>query len=79
MVPAEMSTRAQLEYLRNDSTTDAPDHQIKYFGEGAEIRPFFQAMLAEFGKPGMTFSMKLQSVVSEFFERLCGLASAVVS
>jgi ketosteroid isomerase-like protein len=31
-----------------------------------EIRPFFQAMLAEFGKPGTTFSMKLRSVVSEF-------------
>ena len=32
----------------------------------AEIRPFFQEMLAEFGKPGTTFSMKLRSVVSEF-------------
>ena len=31
-----------------------------------EIRPFFQAMLTEFGKPGTTFSMKLRSVVSEF-------------
>jgi ketosteroid isomerase-like protein len=31
-----------------------------------EIRPFFQAMLAEFGKPGLTFSMKQRSVVSEF-------------
>lgn len=31
-----------------------------------QIRPFFQAMLAEFGKPGTTFSMKIRSVVSEF-------------
>ena len=31
-----------------------------------EIRPFFQAMLAEFGKLGTAFSMKLRSVVSEF-------------
>ena len=26
------------------------------------IRPLFQAMLAEFGKPGLTFTMKHQSV-----------------
>jgi len=26
------------------------------------IRPFFRAMLAEFGKPGMTFSMKHTSI-----------------
>ena len=31
-----------------------------------EIRPFFQAMLAEFGKPGTTFGMKTRSVVGEF-------------
>jgi ketosteroid isomerase-like protein len=31
-----------------------------------EIRPFFQAMLAEFGKPGTTFNMKTRSVVGEF-------------
>lgn len=31
-----------------------------------EIRPFFQAMLAEFGQPGTTFSMKIRSVVGEF-------------
>jgi ketosteroid isomerase-like protein len=31
-----------------------------------EIRPFFQAMFAEFGKPGTTFNMKLRSVASEF-------------
>lgn len=30
------------------------------------IRPFFQAMFAEFGKPGTTFSMKTRSVVGEF-------------
>jgi ketosteroid isomerase-like protein len=31
-----------------------------------EIRPFFQAMLAEFGKPGAAFSMKVRSVVGDF-------------
>lgn len=31
-----------------------------------EIRPFFKAMLAEFGKPGTVFNMKLRSVVSDF-------------
>ena len=31
-----------------------------------EIRPFFRAMLAEFGKPGTVFNMKLRSVVSDF-------------
>lgn len=30
-----------------------------------EIRPFFQAMLAEFGKPGTVFDMKLRSVVND--------------
>jgi len=31
-----------------------------------EIRTFFHAMLAEFGKPGTVFSMKLQSVVGDY-------------
>jgi len=26
------------------------------------MRPFFQALIAEFGKPGAAFNMKLQSV-----------------
>src|SRR5512141_407418 len=30
------------------------------------IRPLFQAMIAEFGKPGATFSMKQQSVEGEY-------------
>jgi len=30
------------------------------------IRPFYQAMLAEFGKPGTTFSMMLQSVEDDY-------------
>jgi ketosteroid isomerase-like protein len=30
------------------------------------IRPFFQAMLAEFGKPGATISMKHSSVVGDY-------------
>lgn len=29
------------------------------------IRPFFEAMLAEFGQPGTAFSMKLRSVAGE--------------
>ena len=31
-----------------------------------EIRPFYNAMLAEFGKPGTVFSMKLRSVVGDY-------------
>jgi len=31
-----------------------------------EIRPFYEAMLAEFGKPGTVFSMKLRSVVGDY-------------
>jgi len=34
-------------------------------GIGA-IRPFFQAMLAEFGKPGAAFSLKHQSVEGDY-------------
>jgi ketosteroid isomerase-like protein len=34
---------------------------------GAEaIRPLFQAMIAELGKPGATFSMKRQSVAGDY-------------
>lgn len=31
-----------------------------------EIRPFYKAMLAEFGKPGTVFSMKRRSVVGDY-------------
>ena len=31
-----------------------------------QIRPLFQAMIAEFGKPGAAFSMKLQSVEGDY-------------
>ena len=31
-----------------------------------EIRPFYQALLAEFGQPGTTFDMKHRSVASDF-------------
>jgi ketosteroid isomerase-like protein len=31
-----------------------------------EIRPLFQAMIAEFGKPGATFSMKHQCVEGDY-------------
>ena len=30
------------------------------------IRPFFQAMIAEFGKPGATFSMKQRSIEGDY-------------
>lgn len=30
------------------------------------MRPFFQALIAEFGKPGATFNMKLQSVEGDY-------------
>ena len=30
------------------------------------MRPLFQAMIAEFGKPGATFSMKQQSIEGEY-------------
>jgi len=30
------------------------------------IRPFFEAMLAEFGQPGTTFSMELRSIVADY-------------
>jgi ketosteroid isomerase-like protein len=34
---------------------------------GAEaIRPLFQAMIAEFGKPGATFTMKQQSIEGDY-------------
>jgi ketosteroid isomerase-like protein len=35
--------------------------------KGAEaIRPLFQAMIAEFGKPGASFSMKQQSIEGDY-------------
>jgi ketosteroid isomerase-like protein len=40
-----------------------PDGPLK----GAdEIKPLFQAMIAEFGKPGATFSIKQQSIEDDF-------------
>jgi len=40
-----------------------PDGPLK----GADaIRPFFQAMIAEFGKPGTAFSMNHQSVSGDY-------------
>jgi ketosteroid isomerase-like protein len=40
-----------------------PDGPLR--GAGA-IRPLFQAMIAEFGKPGATFSMKQQFVEGDY-------------
>jgi ketosteroid isomerase-like protein len=46
-----------------DAVLFTPDGPFK----GADaIRPFFQAMLAEFGKPGTAFSMKHQSVEGDY-------------
>ena len=56
-----------LEGILSDYAPDAvlftPDGPLK----GADaIGPFFQAMLAEFGKPGTAFSMKHQSVEGDY-------------
>lgn len=56
-----------LEGILSDYAPDAilftPDGPLK--GPDA-IRPLFQAMLAEFGKPGTAFSMKHQSVEGDY-------------
>lgn len=41
-----------------------------------EISPLFQAMFAEFGKPGTTFSMKHQSVAGDYAYVLWTAATA---
>ena len=46
-----------------DAVLFTPDGPLR----GADaIRPFFRAMLAEFGKPGATHSMKHESVVGDY-------------
>ena len=56
-----------LEGILSDYAPDAvlftPDGPLK--GVDA-IRPFFQAMLAEFGKPGTAFSMKHRSIEGDY-------------
>ena len=56
-----------LERILSDYAPDAvlftPDGPLK--GVDA-IRPFFQAMLAEFGKPGTAFSMKHTSIEGDY-------------
>ena len=56
-----------LEGILSDYAPDAvlftPDGPLK--GVDA-IRPFFQAMLAEFGKPGTAFSMKHASIEGDY-------------
>jgi ketosteroid isomerase-like protein len=47
--------------------SDYADHAILFTPEGAlqgpaEIRPLFERLLAEFGKPGASFSMKKMTV-----------------
>lgn len=58
---------SDLEGILSDYAPDAvlftPEGPLK--GAGA-IRPFFQAMLAEFGKPGTVFSMKHTSVEGDY-------------
>src|SRR5438132_14430833 len=56
-----------LEGILSDYTPGAvlftPDGPLK----GADaIRPFFQTMLEEFGKPGLAFSMKHQSIEGDY-------------
>jgi ketosteroid isomerase-like protein len=46
-----------------DAVLFTPDGPLR--GPDA-IRPFFQAMLAEFGKPGTAFSMKHQSIEGDY-------------
>ena len=41
-------------------------HRTDRSGGADEIRPLFQAMIAEFGKPGATFSMKQQSIEGDY-------------
>ncbi len=46
-----------------DAILFTPDASLK----GADaIRPLFEAMIAEFGKPGATFSLKQQSIHGEY-------------
>ena len=56
-------SKGDLEGILSDYAPEAvmftPDGPLR--GPG-EMRPLFQALIAEFGKPGATFSMKLQSV-----------------
>jgi len=46
-----------------DAVLFTPDGPL---GGADAIRPFFQAMFAEFGKPGTAFSMKQQSIVGDY-------------
>jgi ketosteroid isomerase-like protein len=47
----------------SDAVLFTPDGPLK----GADaMRPLFQAMFAEFGKPGMVFTMKQQSVHDDY-------------
>ncbi len=56
-----------LEGILSDYAADAilftPDGPL--IGHDA-IRPFFEAMFAEFGKPGSSFAMKTQSVEADY-------------
>ncbi len=45
-----------------DAVFFTPEGPLK----GDEIKAFFQALLAEFGKPGAAFSLKHQSVEGEY-------------
>ena len=58
---------ADLQGILSDYAPDAvlftPDGPLR---GAVEIRPLFQAMFAEFGKPGAMFSMKHQSVVGDY-------------
>jgi hypothetical protein len=65
--PHKVFRRERPQGILSDYAPDAvlftPDGPLK----GADaIRPFFQAMLAEFGKPGTAFSMKHKFVEGDY-------------
>ena len=60
-------SKGDLEGILSDYAPEAvmftPDGPLR--GPG-EMRPLFQALIAEFGKPGAVFTMKRQSVDGEY-------------
>ena len=56
-----------------DAVLFTPDRPLKGV---AEIKPFFQAFLSEFAKPGASFSMRQENVVGEYAYILWSAESA---
>jgi hypothetical protein len=69
---AEANSQNQERGLRNGFHERRSRKPLKMFWRGRPLKgadaigPLFQAMIAEFGKPGATFSMKQQSVEGEY-------------